>query len=571
MSRINTSIIAGMLLLGMQAAIVHAEDAPSVEQALAAPPAARLAKPTPQQYAWHEQERLMFVCLDPCTWQGREYDNHSTPLSAINPALLDANQFCQVAKSWGAKQILLVAKHTGGFCWWQTDTSDYSVRKTPWRGGKGDLVQEVADACRQHGLNLGIYVSPRDDQWGAADGGRTKDPAQQEVYNKIYRQQWTELLTRYGKITEVWFDGSCVIEVGDILQRHAPEAIVFQGPHASIRWPGNESGKLPYPVWSSLKRRDLVTGSSTARHDDPDGDAWATHEADTPLYNHYWFWSAANEAKRKSLAELISIYSQSVGRGGVLLLNSTPNTDGRIPDGDVELYKAFGKELDRCFGLPVAETNGTGKTLELDLGQTEVIDWAMIMEDYRQGHRIREYVLEGLSGDTWQRLASGSSVGRMKLDGFTETRVRKIRLRVTRCADEPLIRRLAVFRNGLPATIQPLAKDWRKCDEWTPGSTYWNGELKEKIPGRAVNLDFFIRAPGEYEVRFEPTAGTLSITNATLLLDGTAAIPGMLTKTGADTYLVVRTGQVTSETRTCLRVGFAGRESAGTVWVRSRL
>jgi alpha-L-fucosidase len=528
------------------------------------------ALPTPQQYAWHEQERLMFIHFGPATWQGREYDDHSTPLSAINPAQLDAHQFCRVAKSWGAKQILLVAKHSGGFCWWQTDVTDYSVKNTPWRGGKGDLVQEVADACRQQGLNLGIYVSPCDDHWGAAGGGRTKDPAQQETYNQIYRQQWTELLSRYGKITEVWFDGSCVIEVGDILQRHAPEAIVFQGPHASIRWPGNESGMLPYPVWSSLKSRDLRTGVATAWHDDPDGDAWATHEADTPLYNQYWFWSAANEAKRKSLPELMSIYAQSVGRGGVLLLNSTPNTDGRLPDGDVALYAAFGKELERCFGQPVAETHGTGATLELDLGGPEAIDWAMIMEDYRQGHRIREYVLEGLFGDSWQRLAAGTSVGRMKLDGFAETRVRKIRLRVTQCADEPLIRRLAVFRNGLPATLQPLAQDWQKCDEWTHGTTYWNGELKTKIPGRAVNLDHFIRTPGEYEVRFEATAGTLRIAKATLLIDGTAAIPGMLSKTGADTYLVVRTGQVTSETSTCLRIEFAGTESAGTVWVRAR-
>jgi alpha-L-fucosidase len=418
-------------------------------------PAAPLARPAPRQYAWQEQERIMFVCLDPCTWQGREYDNHSTPLDRINPARLDANQFCRVAKLWGAKELLLVAKHTGGFCWWQTGTSDYSVKKTPWRNGKGDLVREVADACREHGLALGIYVYPGDDTWGApmGSGGRTRDPSKQEAYSKVFRQQMTEVLSRYGRIAEVWFDGSCVIEVGDIIRQHAPDAVVLQGPHATIRWPGTESGKLPYPVWSSLKSSDLKTGVATAQHDDPDGDAWAPHECDTTLYNHFWFWSANGEKHRKSLDELMDIYIKSVGRGGALLLNSTPNTDGLIPDGDVALYEAFGKEIDRCFGRPLAETNGVGAALELDLDRPAAIDSTVLMEDYREGHRIREYVIEGLGGSGWIKLATGSSVGRMKIDTFPLATVTRLRLRITNSAGEPLIRRLAAFHNGLTPTV----------------------------------------------------------------------------------------------------------------------
>ena len=100
-----------------------------------------LAKPTETQYAWHEQERIMFVCLDPSTWQGREYDNHSTPLSEINPKRLDTDQWCRAAKAWGAKEILFVAKHTGGFCWWQTETSSYGIKETAWKGGKGDATE----------------------------------------------------------------------------------------------------------------------------------------------------------------------------------------------------------------------------------------------------------------------------------------------------------------------------------------------------------------------------------------------------------------------------------------------
>ncbi|MCX6635617.1 MAG: alpha-L-fucosidase, partial [Acidobacteria bacterium] len=151
--------------------------------------------PTPEQIAWHQMEIEMFVCLDPCTWQGREYDDHSTPLSKINPAQLDTEQWCEAAESFGAKQILFVAKHTGGFCWWQTQTTDYSVRSTPWRGGQGDVVKDLAESCRKRGMKLGVYLSPQDAKLKAGTGGRCADAAAQDAYTKIYRQQLTELLT----------------------------------------------------------------------------------------------------------------------------------------------------------------------------------------------------------------------------------------------------------------------------------------------------------------------------------------------------------------------------------------
>jgi len=414
-----------------------------------------LARPTPQQYAWHEQERIQFVCLDPCTWQGREYDNHSTPLSAINPTQLDTDQWCRAAKLWGAREILFVAKHTGGFCWWQTETTHYGIKDAAWKGGQGDVLAELSASCRKQGLNLGIYVYPGDDTWGApmGSGGRTKDPARQEAYNKVFRQQLTEVLTRYGKISEVWFDGSCAIDVSDILQQHVADAVIFQGPQATIRWPGTESGRLPDPAWNSLLSKDLKTGVATAAQGNPDGDAWAPLEADTTLYNHNWFWSAANEKKRKSLDELMDIYYQSTGRGGVLLLNSTPNTNGLIPEGDLKLYEAFGREIERRFSRPVAEVKDRrGSTVEVDLRQPTLINHAVIMEDYREGERIREYVVEGFRDGQWRELTKGTSVGRKKIDLFRPAQVSRVRLRVTRFAAEPIIRSLAVcYVEGLSA------------------------------------------------------------------------------------------------------------------------
>ncbi|MHB8968898.1 MAG: alpha-L-fucosidase [Pirellulaceae bacterium] len=408
----------------------------------------QLAKPSAAQYAWHEQERIMFVCLDPCTWQGREYDDHSTPLSQINPTQLDTDQWCRAATLWGAKEILFVAKHTGGFCWWRTETTKYGIKETAWKGGRGDVLAELSASCRKHGLNLGVYIYPGDDTWDApiGSGGRTKDPAKQEAYNQVFRQQLTEVLTQYGKMTEVWFDGSCVIDIRDILEQQAADAVIFQGPQATIRWPGTESGKLPYPAWNSLASKDLQTGGATAAQGNPAGDAWAPLEADTTLYNHNWFWSADNEKKRKSIPELMDIYYKSAGRGGVLLLNSTPNTNGLIPADDLVLYEAFGKEIARRFSQPLAEVKdqrGTG--VELPLPQSTLINHVVIREDYRAGERIREYVVEGLRGGEWSALSKGTSVGRMKIDLFRPVNVTQVRLRVTQSAAEPLIRSLATF------------------------------------------------------------------------------------------------------------------------------
>jgi len=543
-------------------------------------PEARLARPSPQQYAWHEQERILFVCLDPCTWQGREYDNHSTPLSQINPAQLDTDQWCRAAKLCGAQEILLVAKHTGGFCWWHTETTQYGIKETPWKGGQGDVLAELSASCRKAGLNLGIYVYPGDDTWGApmGSGGRTKDPSKQDGYNRVFRQQLTETLTRYGRIIEVWFDGSCVIEASDLLRQHAAEAVIFQGPQATIRWAGTESGLLPYPAWNSLKGGDLQTGVATAAQGDPEGDAWAPLEADTTLYNHNWFWSAANEPRRKSLTELMDIYYGSAGHGGVLLLNSTPNTNGLIPEADMKLYEAFGREIERRFGRPVAESRDQrGTQVELALPGPTPLNHAVIMEDYREGERIREYVCEGLRDGQWRELSRGTAVGRKKIDRFPMARCSRVRLRVTRSSAEPILRRLAVFQvDEAPGTsavsgeapLQPGARAWQPCGAWTPK------DLRDGPVALRLDLSPFITRPGQFEVRLEQTGGQhpLRILKATLLYEGEEATPGLLTRleTGRS-FNVNRTAQVTKETSSVLKLEITadgGPDCTGVVQIR---
>ena len=533
-----------------------------------------LPVPTPQQYLWHEQERIMFVCLDPCTWQGREYDNHSTPLSEMTLPKLSTDQWCETALSWAAREILFVAKHTGGFCWWQTDTTDYCVKNIAWKNGKGDLLVDLAKSCRKYGLNLGIYVYPGDESWGAGigSGGKTRDPDKQEAYNKVFRRQWQEALetaSKYTHVSEVWFDGSCVIEVGDIIKQYAPHAVVFQGPYASIRWVGNERGRLDSErAWSTLPIEDLKTGTATAHHSNANGDAWAPLEVNTTLYDHHWFWAAAKEAKRKSLDELMYLYYQSAGQGAVMLLNSTPNTDGLIPTDDVRLYHALGAEIARRFSHPIARAHGGGNAVELDLGKPTMINHAVIMEDYWFGERIRAFEVEGWTDDAWKSLAEGRHVGRKRIVWFDDAIISKVRLRVTESAARPLIREFAVFNvtNFRPAPDKPLRSPWLQCGIWS------SADLKDGRMTLTVNLTAFIEEAGQWQVQFRKVAGDEDVTlkDEVLFLAGQVSAPGVLRRAENmdNAFDISRMAVVTKEADIRLRVNLAGRGTEGVILIR---
>lgn len=406
--------------------------------------------PTAGQQAWHEMEMEMFLCLDPCTWQGREYDDHSTPLERINPAQLDTDQWCEVAQSFGAKQIIFVAKHTGGFCWWQTDTSAYGIRNTPYKGGKGDVLAELSKSCRKYGLKLGVYLFPGDDQWGADIGsqGRTKDPGKQEAYTAVLRQQWTEVLSRYGEISELWFDGSCAIDVGDIIQRYAAKAMVFQGPHATLRWPGNEKGIAPYPTWQTVSKTAAATGVSTGKDSDPDGDTWLPMEMDTTLLDHKWFWGPDTDSMIKPVEKLMEVYCKSVGRGCVLLLDATPDTTGRIPETHVRRYREFGEAIRALYANPKGDVSGKGTVFELKFERAVRAGHVVIMEDIKGGQRVRAYTVEALRNEKWVSCFEGASIGYKKIDIITPVKTRALRLRITAHTEIPEIKLFAAYEAG---------------------------------------------------------------------------------------------------------------------------
>jgi alpha-L-fucosidase len=406
-------------------------------------PEERLPRPTPEQLAWHDREIGMFVHLAPQTWQDSETDDLSTPLSAMNPTQLDTDQWVTVAESMGARSIVFVAKHEGGFCWWQTDTTDFGVAHTPWRGGKGDVLADLSRSCATRGMKLGVYISPQDKKHGVGIGGKCNDPSKQAEYEALFRRQLVEVLSRYGEMSEVWFDGSLVFDVSDLLRQHAPHAVVFQGPSATIRWVGNEDGIAPDPAWNGARYDAKTWGNLTAADGDPSGDRWLPNECDARI-RATWFWKTNNESTLKPVEQLMDMYERSVGRGAVMLLNVTPDRTGRIPDVDAKRAAELGAEIRRRYGRAIAETSGDGNVVELRLPAPATIDRVLTMEAIANGERVRRYAIEGEIAGTWKPLATGTSIGHEKIDRVEPVTVTAIRLRILDSAAPPIIRRLMV-------------------------------------------------------------------------------------------------------------------------------
>jgi alpha-L-fucosidase len=457
----------------------------------------RLAIPSPDQIAWQDLEVGMFVHFAPNTWQDVESDNLSTPLSAIDPKHLDTDQWAQTAVALGAKYIVFVAKHQGGFCMWQTHTTDYSIRNTPWRQGKGDVLADVATSCRKFGLKLGVYVCPRDDHFGAKTGGICATPELQQRYNTMYREQLTEVLSRYGEMVEVWFDGSTAAPVADILTRYQPHAMVFQGPSATIRWVGNEDGIAPNPCWNGISRADAKSGTATSLNSDPDGNTWMPSEVDVSIRRPDWFWSTTNENKVLTVDQLLTIYYCSVGRGCQLLLNIPANRDGLLSQLDCDRAAAFGTHLRQRFAKPIAATSGSGEEIRISLPIPTKIDTVVLQEDTSKGERVREYRIEGRTNGEWSELGSGTSIGHKRIQPVKPATVDALRMVATVHKGTPYLRTFAVFDTGVaPPT------------GWDTKPQVWAADLVGSWSEGRFSLDLTskIDSAAQYRLRFIPAS-----------------------------------------------------------------
>jgi alpha-L-fucosidase len=405
------------------------------------------------------------------------------------------------------------------------------VRATKWKNGSGDVMAELATACASRGLGLGVYLSPRDDFLGAGQSGRTASPEKQEAYNGLVRQQLTELLTRYGPIVEIWFDGSSIVPVGDILAAHAGKAMIFQGPEATIRWVGNEDGFAPDPVWNALDQGDAATGIATALHGDARGNAWMPLEVDVSIRRPNWFWSTTNDSRLLSKAQLLEIYYRSVGRGAQLLLNLPPDRSGRIPEADAARARELGDELRQRFSRPAAETAGKGPAVTLGMRNAVQVDHLVLEEDLRAGQRILSYSLEGRVGGQWRSLGGGTSVGHKRIHPIAPRPYDAIRASFPSALGVPALRRLAAFRTGALAP-----------STWFQGATVWADDNAGRWSGVTLDVDLTEKLPiaAQYRLRFVAVGGaSVAVSEAELLVNGVPAPDLLRASAGRSDVLVL--------------------------------
>jgi alpha-L-fucosidase len=376
--------------------------------AVGVPPAAR---PTAHQLAWQRLETGLFLHFGVNTFHGREWSDGSLPAASFAPSDLDAAEWVEVARSAGARYVVLTAKHHDGFCLWPTTTTDYSVASSPWRGGRGDVVAEVAQACRDAGLALGLYLSPWDRSHPAY-----ADPA---AYSTVYATQLTELCTGYGDLVELWFDGAGSEgypydweRIMGVARTHQPRAMVFNLGRPTIRWVGNEDGLATDPVEYVV--RQTRTSNYTDDTSSLEEAVYLPPECDVSV-RRGWFWHADDEPK--TLEHLLAIHYRSVGLGANLLLNVPPDRRGRIDPGDARTVRAFGAELRRRFGSPhpaVLDRPAPGSSTwraVLSTGTPVTFDHVRLREVLDAGQRITRHTVR-LDGRV---VAEGGSVGAGRL------------------------------------------------------------------------------------------------------------------------------------------------------------
>jgi alpha-L-fucosidase len=417
----------------------------------------RRPRPTGAQLAWQRDELALFIHFGINTFTNREWGDGREDPAIFAPARLDARQWARAAKAGGFRAMVLTAKHHDGFCLWPTRTTRHGVVSSPWRGGQGDLVREFVDACRAEGLRPGLYLSP----WDRNNPTYGDSPR----YNDLYCDQLTELLTNYGRLAEVWFDGANgegpngkkqVYDwprVWALVRRLQPQAVMFSDAGPDVRWCGNENGSAGDPNWSTVDPAVVpypgISGPGiieALQHGHPNGTVWRPAEADTSI-RPGWFYHPAEDARVKSIETLTQLYVRSVGRNSKLLLNVPPTTDGVLHDTDVARLAGCHDRLRAMFGHDLAAGRRMQwqrgehftATAEVDLGRMATPAWIRIEEDIERGQSIARYVIEGSAtpqADDWRVLARGTTVGYAKIDRVTGD-ARRIRVKIEDAISEP--------------------------------------------------------------------------------------------------------------------------------------
>lgn len=419
--------------------------------------------PSARQLAWHRLETTAFVHFTTNTFTDKEWGYGDESPEVFNPTAFDADQIAETARDAGLKGLILTAKHHDGFCLWPSRYTDHSVKASPFRGGKGDAVREVSEACARAGLLFGVYLSPWD---------RNHKYYASQYYVAYYLSQLEELCSDYGPLFEVWFDGanggdgyyggareqrqidaSTYYEwnqVRQLVRRLQPDACMFGDGGPDIRWVGNEEGWAGDPCWATLNPADFYPGHadlSRLQKGDRPGTDWLPAEVDVSI-RPGWFYHASEDARVKTSEQLLDIYYASVGRGCNLLLNLPPDGRGLIHEADAQSLRGWRKALDETFATDLAQgaklTASNVRGGSSDFAAEKVLDsssdtyWstddavtsAELMLDFERpvearvvrlrehlplGQRVEQFALDAWDGGFWRQLAEGQSLGSQRL------------------------------------------------------------------------------------------------------------------------------------------------------------
>ena len=454
--------------------------------------------PSERQLRWQRLEVTAFFHFGINTFTDREWGDGKEDVSRFNPEKLDARQWVRIAKAAGIRQVILTCKHHDGFCLWPSAYTEHSVKNTPWKNGKGDVVKEVAEACHEYGVGFGVYLSPWDRN-SAFYGDSSR-------YNTYFENQLTELLTNYGRVDEVWFDGANGEGPNGkkqvynfpawyaLIRRRQPGAVIaVMGP--DVRWVGTESGEGRLNEWSvvpvdqQLQDR-IAAGSQKDIAFAPLGDMmqadlgsrskilnargliWYPAETDVSI-RPGWFWHASENEKVKTPTALTDIYFSSVGRNSLLLLNIPPDKTGRINAADSSSLLQWHRELNELFKNNLLKkatlTCGNGvNTSSLPLGHGKSfttagkdssciigISWknpvrvavVELQEDITHGQRVESFVLETPEGSGWKTLASGETIGYKRLIRFPPVSTTHLRLRIISSRGNPVLAGMGLYKD----------------------------------------------------------------------------------------------------------------------------
>ena len=425
--------------------------------------------PTEDQLRWQDMEMYAFIHYSMNTYTDEEWGFGNEDLALFNPSDLDCRQWARVCKQAGMRGIIFTAKHHCGFCMWPSAYTEYSVKNTPWKNGKGDVVRELAEACREEGLKFAVYLSPWDRNH--AEYGR---PA----YVTYFRNQLRELLTQYGDIFEVWFDGANGgdgwygganetrkidgktyygwAETFRMIRELQPHAVIWNdgGDRGDLRWVGTEAGNVGETNWSLLNKEGEVTWPML-HFGLEDGDSWVPGETNTSI-RPGWFYHTTEDAHVKSLSKLMDTYYKSVGRNSTLLLNFPIMPNGRIHPTDSLRGIAFNKMIHEVFKKDLAEDgkkNVQSSIVTIQWDKPTTFNRFVAEEDIRYGQRVKKFTLEALVDGQWQPLKDAlvekgdglTTIGHRRIICFPTVTATSLRFTIVDSKAEPLIKRTSVY------------------------------------------------------------------------------------------------------------------------------